>query len=156
MTPTRGTGVPVIFLQNRESSSKIRKLTRNCKRVGEKQMKADFDAGWRGLSEEVQSTMREWRFRHPRATFSEMETVLDERLDRQRAQMLEDLALASEVADLSILPPEERPKCPECGSALQPRGKQARHLQTEGDEQITLRRSYGVCPTCKVGFFPSG
>ena len=119
-------------------------------------MKADFDAGWRGLSEEVQSTMRDWRFRHPRATFSEMETALDEQLDRQRAQMLEDLALASEWADLSLLPPEERPKCPECGRALGPRGKQERHLQTEGDQQITLKRSYGVCPTCKVGFFPSG
>jgi hypothetical protein len=32
--------------------------------------------------------------------------------------MLEDLALASELADLSLLPPEERPKCPECGRAL--------------------------------------
>jgi len=119
-------------------------------------MKADFDAGWHKLSQELLSEMKEWRMGHPRATVSEMETALDEQLDRQRAQMLEDLALASEVADLSILPPEERPKCPECGSPLQPRGKQERQVQTEGDQQIKLRRSYGVCPTCKVGFFPSG
>ena len=119
-------------------------------------MRADFDAGWRELSEKVLSTVREWRLGHPRATFSEMETVLDEQLDRQRAQMLEDLALASELADLSLLPPEKRPKCPECGRALGPRGKPERQLQTEGDQQITLKRSYGVCPTCKVGFFPSG
>jgi hypothetical protein len=119
-------------------------------------MKEDFDAGWRELSEEVLSTMRAWRLGNPRATFSEMETALDEQLDRQRAQMLEDLALASELADLSLLPPEERPRCPECGRVLGPRGKQERHLQTEGDQQITLKRSYGVCPTCKVGFFPSG
>ena len=119
-------------------------------------MKTDFDAGWHSLSQEVLNEMKEWRIGSPRATFSEMETALDEQLDRQRAQMLEDMALASEVADLSILPAAERPKCPECGSPLQPRGKQERHLQTEGDEQITLRRSYGVCPTCKVGFFPSG
>jgi RNase P subunit RPR2 len=148
--------VPVIFLQNRESSSKIRKLARNCKRVGEKQMKADFDTGWRELSEGVLSAMREWRFGHPRATFSEIETALDEQLDRQRAQMLEDLALASELADLSLLLPEKRPLCPDCGRPLGPRGKQDRHLQTEGDQQITLTRSYGVCPTCKVGFFPPG
>lgn len=119
-------------------------------------MKEDFDAGWRELSEEVLSAMRAWRLGHPRATFSEMERALDEQLDRQRAQMLEDLALASELADLSLLPLEERPKCPECGRELGPRGKQERHLQTEGDQQITLKRSYGVCPTCKVGFFPSG
>ncbi len=45
--------------------------------------------------------MKEWRLQHSRATLSEMETALDERLARQRARMLEDMALASEVADLS-------------------------------------------------------
>jgi len=119
-------------------------------------MKEDFDAGWRQLSEEVLSEMKGWRLGHPSATFSEIETTLDEQLDRQRAQMLEDLALASEMADLSLIPPEERPTCPECGRPLGPRGKGERHLQTEGDQRITLKRSYGVCPTCKVGFFPSG
>jgi RNase P subunit RPR2 len=148
--------VPVIFLRIGESSSKISKLARNCKQVGEEQMRADFDAGWGELSKGVLSAMREWRFRHPRATFSEIETALDEQLDRQRAQMLEDLALASELADLSLLLPEKRPLCPDCGRPLGPRGKQDRHLQTEGDQQITLTRSYGVCPTCKVGFFPPG
>ena len=112
-------------------------------------MKADF-AGWYELSEEVLSEMKEWRLGRPRATFSEMETELDQQLDRQRAQMLEDLALASEMADLSLLPLEERPKCPECGKALESRGKRERGLQTEGDQRITLERSYGVCPTCKV------
>ena len=56
-------------------------------------MKADFDAHWRAMSEEVLSEMKRWRLGHPRATFSEMETALDEQLDRQRAQMLEDMAL---------------------------------------------------------------
>ena len=119
-------------------------------------MKADFDARWQALSEAVQSEMRAWRLEHPRATFSEMEAALDERLDRQRACMLEDMALASEVADLSLMSPEERPTCPHCGTPLGPRGKRERHLQTEGDQEITLKRSYGVCPTCEVGFFPSG
>ena len=149
-------GVSVTFLQSWERLGRIGTRATECRKTGEKQVKTDFDAGWQELSQELLSEMKEWRMGHPRATFSEMETALDEQLDRQRAQMLEDLALASEVADLSILAPERRPKCPECGSALQPRGKQERHLQTEGDEEITLRRSYGVCPTCKVGFFPSG
>ena len=119
-------------------------------------MKADFDARWHALSEAVQSEMKAWRLKHPRATLSEMESALDEQLDRQRARMLEDMALASDVADLSLMPPEERPTCPHCGTPLGPRGKWDRHLQTEGDQEITLKRSYGVCPTCKVGFFPSG
>ena len=119
-------------------------------------MKADFDARWQALSYEVLSKMKGWRLEHPRATFSEMETALDERLDRQRARMLEDMALASEVADLRLVPPAERPACAQCGTRLGPRGKGKRHLQTEGDQEIVLNRSYGVCPTCKVGFFPSG
>lgn len=119
-------------------------------------MKTDFDARWQALSEKVLSEVKGWRLEHPRATFSEMETALDEQLDRLRAQMLEDMALASDVADLKLMPPEKRPTCPDCDKPLGARGKQERHLQTEGDQQITLRRSYGVCPTCKVGFFPSG
>jgi len=69
--------------------------------------------------------------------------------------MLEDMVLASEMADLSLLPPEERPTCPHCGTRLGPRGKEERHLRTEGNPEVTLERSYGVCPTCGVGFFPS-
>jgi len=119
-------------------------------------MKTDFDAQWRALSEEVLNGMKEWRMQHPRATLSEMEVALDERLARQRAQMLEDMALASEVADLSQLAMAERPRCPECGRPLGSRGQEERHLQTVGHQEIRLKRSYGVCPTCKVGFFPSG
>ena len=119
-------------------------------------MKADFDARWRALSEEVLSGMKEWRMQHPRATLSEMEAALDERLARQRAQMLEDMALASEAADLSQVPMEGRPTCPHCGKPLGARGKEERHLQTVGHQELTLKRSYGVCPTCRVGFFPSG
>jgi hypothetical protein len=34
------------------------------------------------------------------------------------------------------------------------RGKRARQLKTQGGQQITLARSYGLCPTCKKGLFP--
>jgi len=119
-------------------------------------VRTDFDARWHEWSEEVQREMKAWRLEHPRATLNEMERALDERLDRQRARMLEDMALASEVADLSLAQPEERPTCPHCGIALECRGQGERRLQTVGDQEITLKRSYGVCPHCKVGFFPSG
>ena len=119
-------------------------------------IEADFGARWHVLSEEVQNKMRAWRLQHPRATLSEMEAALDEQLDRLRACMLEDMSLASEVADLGSIPPEERPVCLHCGTPLGPRGKGKRCLRTEGDQLITLKRSYAVCPTCGVGFFPSG
>jgi len=119
-------------------------------------MKTDFDARWQALSEAVQSEMKAWRLQRPRATLNEMEDALDEQLDRQRARMLEDMAMASDVADLSVMPPEKRPTCPHCGTPLGPRGKEKRSLRTVGNQKIALNRSYGVCPTCEVGFFPSG
>jgi tartrate dehydratase alpha subunit/fumarate hydratase class I-like protein len=117
---------------------------------------ADFDQKWQALAEEVLTGMKEWRVQHPKATLKEIEAALDERLARMRARMLEDMALASEVADLRQLAKEARPVCPDCGTPLGPRGKSERHLQTHGGQEILLDRSYGVCPTCQAGFFPPG
>ncbi|MHB8626228.1 MAG: hypothetical protein ACYDBJ_18685 [Aggregatilineales bacterium] len=39
--------------------------------------------------------MKDWRVEHPKATLSELEKALDERLGRLRGQMLEDSALVS-------------------------------------------------------------
>ena len=43
-------------------------------------MKGDFDARWHELAEDVLTGMKEWRLQHPKATLSEMERALDERL----------------------------------------------------------------------------
>ncbi len=112
----------------------------------------DFDRRWEELAEEVLTGMKEWRLQHPRATLREMEEALDKRLNRMRARMLEDMALASEAANLSEA--EGRVYCPQCGEALVGRGTRKRALQTNGGEEIALERSYGVCPRCKVGIFP--
>src|SRR5438128_2252758 len=68
--------------------------------------------GWRELSEGVISGMREWREQHPKTTFREIETELDERLSRLGAKMLQDTVLASSQADWS-----ERPKARVPGNA---------------------------------------
>ena len=52
--------------------------------------------------------------------------------------------------------PRERPRCPTCGGELQERGKQMRKLTTHGEQTVQLTRSYGYCPTCRVGFFLPG
>ena len=52
-------------------------------------MRKDFDQQWRTLNEEVITGMKEWRLQHPRATLTEIEAALDERLARLRARMLE-------------------------------------------------------------------
>jgi hypothetical protein len=112
------------------------------------------EAAWRGEAEAVISGMKEWRAQHPRATFSEIERALDERLDGMRARLLEDLALASAASDLSE--PAERPRCPACGAELRARGAHERGVVTRGDRVVRLRRRYAACPSCRGGRFPPG
>jgi hypothetical protein len=97
--------------------------------------------------------MREWREQHPQATMREIESILDEKLARLRARILQDTALASRARDWRG---EEGVNCPECETKLERRGKQKRHLQTHGGEEVVLSRAYGECPTCGVGLFPPG
>ena len=117
---------------------------------------AEMEARWRALSEEVFTGMAEWRVQHPRATFSEIEAALDERLATVRARMLQDVALASAATDLSTQAAEERPGCPECGPVLEAHGQEERTLRTTYERPVTLRRTYARCPACGVGRFPPG
>ena len=118
--------------------------------------KQEFDAAWRQAAEEALTGMKQWRLEHPKATLDEIETALDERLSRLRAQMLQDAATASNATDWRHAPAAEGPVCPDCQAPLVRRGKQVRRLQTDGDREVQLERSYGTCPRCKRGFFPSG
>jgi hypothetical protein len=119
-------------------------------------MKIDFDREWQAASDDLSKEMRDWRLGHPKATLSEMESALDKPLAEFRAKLLQDMALASENADLSQVAPAKRPICPQCGVTMGPRGMQERHLQTQGNAELVLNRSYAVCPTCKTGLFPPG
>jgi len=100
--------------------------------------------------------MADWRAAHPKATFSEIEAALDERLNQVRARVLADLALASAAADLQAAGSEERPRCERCGVALQARGQSERGILTHGGAEVRLVRSYATCPRCGDGSFPPG
>jgi NADH pyrophosphatase NudC (nudix superfamily) len=117
---------------------------------------AAWEARWRRLSEDVLTGLQDWRAAHPRATFAEIEAAVDERLNRLRARMLEDVALASRAAQVAERPAAERPPCPACGQPLQPRGEHTREVTVQGDQTVQLRRDYGVCPACGTGLFPPG
>jgi len=117
-------------------------------------MREDIDAQWHELAEDVLIGMKEWRLQHAKATFCEIEQVLDERLSKVRARMLQDLALASAVADIQAAQEQERPVCAKCGTPLVSDGRKARHLVTHHNQEVTLERSYGICPTCGEGLFP--
>ena len=116
----------------------------------------DWGLGWRELSEEVITGMKEWRLQNLKATFAEIETELDLRLAKLRGRMLQDTALASSSTDWSRNRLGERPVCPDCGQELASSGKRGRRLQTLGGQEVTLEREYGVCPACGGKLFPPG
>ncbi|MBI5031608.1 MAG: hypothetical protein HZB51_13855 [Chloroflexi bacterium] len=116
----------------------------------------ELESRWQPLSQDVIRAMRDWRRQHPRATFKEIETALDEQLARLRAQMLQDTALTSPSVDLPAMSETERPRCPHCGVLLTAQGSQTRTLVTEHDQPIELARSYATCPQCGAGLFPPG
>jgi YgiT-type zinc finger domain-containing protein len=107
-------------------------------------------------SEEILTGLREWRTAHPTATFAEIQAAVDERVDRLRATLLQEVALASAAAEGAERTTMERPACAACGERMTPRGTRERTLTVQGDEAVTLSRSYWVCPACGTGLFPPG
>jgi hypothetical protein len=96
-----------------------------------------------------------WREAHPQATFTEIEEELDRQVNRMRARVLGDLALASATADLAASG-EDRPRCERCGVALQGQGQEERGVVTQGGVEVRLERSYATCPECGDRSFPPG
>ncbi len=123
-----------------------------------------FAQQWADLSEDVRSGMRDWRVQHPQATVQEIEIELDRRLARRlarvRARMLEHLAQQSQATAWGGATQEAEahpiagPRCPQCATRLEPRGRKTRRLRTQGDQELVLQRDYGVCPQCGQGLFP--
>lgn len=119
-------------------------------------MDEQMEQHWRSLAEEVVSGVREWRQAHPKATFREIEEAVHERTSQLEARLLQEAAVASEQADWQDAPEAERPRCPNCGTVLQARGKRQRALQSRGGQTIKISRRYGTCPACGMGLFPPG
>jgi ribosomal protein S27AE len=116
----------------------------------------ELDQVWQKVFEGVSEELQRWREEHPTATFKQIEEETDARLSGLRSQMLADLAQKSQKREWSGQAEEERPKCPQCGTALVARGKHKRRLATQGDQSVELAREYGSCPKCGGGFFPPG
>ena len=115
-----------------------------------------MDVRWQDEMAAIVSGFKEWRLAHPRATLAEIEAALDARWAVARARLVEDAALASAAADLRALPPEQRPRCPDCGAAMEARGQEVRRLTTTHEQPLALTRHRAVCPACGAGLFPPG
>src|SRR5438105_1098217 len=96
--------------------------------------------------------METWRQAHPHATFAEIETAVEARLDGLRAALIQqelDLKAQAEAA-----PAAARPLCPACGTPLESRGTRERSVTVQGNRPVRLHRRYFVCPACGAGHFP--
>lgn len=107
----------------------------------------DDPTGARPDLEQLRAFMQHWRHQHPHATLTELEVELDRQVRRLRADVLAESAPGTS---------DDLGTCPHCGSALARRGERERTLITDGDEPLTLSRSYASCPTCGSGLFPPG
>ena len=74
-----------------------------------------IERNWSRESETVIVGMKEWRERHPRATLVEIEAALDGLLGKARAQLLQDVALASEARNMGRGGEDDCFRCPGAG-----------------------------------------
>ncbi len=96
------------------------------------------------------TALRQWRAAHPRATFSEIEVAVDAEMQRVRARLVAETAGDGAEMVVSVA----SPACPTCGQVMQARGTRTRTVTVAGDQAVTLRRTYTVCPVCGTGLFP--
>ena len=96
-----------------------------------------------------------WREAHPKARLTEIEAELDRQMNRVRARVLADLALASATADLAASG-AGRPGCERGGVGLRAQGQEERGVVTYGGVEVRLARSYATCPRCGDRSFPPG
>jgi hypothetical protein len=115
-----------------------------------------FEATWQQINAEVLAEMTTWRRAHPRATLTEIEQAMDQRLAQARARLFRQLAQDTPATDWHSAPPEQQPTCPDCGVPVRPNGTFPRQVQTQGGVDLPLERTYGVCSQCGTGLFPPG
>ena len=114
----------------------------------------ELEGRWSAEFADVSAAMAQWRREHPKATLSEIEDALDERLAGMRTQMLVDTVMTSTAATFAGAPGTERPRCPGCKNRLLSRGQAERTLVTTRGQEVRLRRSYAHCPSCGLELFP--
>lgn len=111
---------------------------------------------WQESFSEASNEVSQWRKKHRKATFTDIENNVDEKLAKIRAEMIQDLVAESELKDFKGMPKAERPKCPVCGRTLASNGQQSREVVTTHEQVVQVVRSKGYCRKCRVSYFPPG
>ena len=97
----------------------------------------------------VGEALRAWQQEHPRATLDAIVAAVDTALLPVRIAYIGDLTAAEEA----VATAEQR--CPECGQAMQQRGRHWREVLVPGQTPaLTLDRTELVCSSCGRSLFP--
>jgi hypothetical protein len=108
--------------------------------------RAEFMAGVAEMYDEL----RQWRAKHPKASFDELAAQVTPRRRALMGQLLGQLA--GQHGDGEVV---AGLVCPECGRGMSYKGKPEREvIHKEGESE--LRRAYYYCAQCETGLFPPG
>ena len=99
-------------------------------------------------AEKVIDQALEWTDTTERPNLTQIETIVLE-LRRQFGKALAENMIAAQAT----AQPVEAPRCPQCGHAMQSKGRKDKTVVSQvGDLQ--LDRTHYYCPTCERGLFP--
>ena len=115
--------------------------------TNEEKERAEFLQAATGMYEEL----RQWRSKHPAASFDEIAAQVTRRRRALIGELLE--ALARQPGS-GMVP--EGVACERCGQAMEYKGEPERQIEHYLEGETDLKRAYYYCPRCKVGFFPPG
>lgn len=107
-----------------------------------------LEAGMEELGREVAKELAEWRKQNSKATLAQIERAVTQITARGRARMIERLVGADEEADV------RQAVCPHCGAKAFSKGREARRLTGEAENELTIERTRFWCPACQAGFSP--
>lgn len=62
---------------------------------------------WTSIFQQASNEVSNWRQKHPKVSFTEIEDTVDEQLAKVRVAMIEELVQESDLIDFKQLPPEE-------------------------------------------------
>ncbi len=112
---------------------------------------------WPVTAADVFTGLADWRAAHPQATLREIEGALDERLGRCGHACWKIWRWRVGRPTWRRCRTRSVRRARRAGGAwrrVEARGAKVRRLTTTYERQITLTRSYAVCPACGTGLFP--
>ncbi len=120
------------------------------KRNRKKQTRAELRAQLLAQAEAKIDELLDWTEATDRPNLTQIEDLVLKLRKELGAAMAETVLQAQAQAH-----PVELPRCPECGSPMQPKGTKAKKVVSRTGD-LDLERDHYYCPECQRGLFPPG